>query len=78
MNIPDVIFQDEHYLLSCMDNIELDPVHAAMAQHPYEYKWQSYLTNAYRKGQLLISQHECQGDRVVKLRCPQVSLSRFR
>lgn len=38
--------QNEEYVLSCYRYIELNPVRAAMVQHPSEYRWSSYRTNA--------------------------------
>ena len=37
--------QQEHYLLTCMRYIELNPVRARMVKHPEEYKWSSYKHN---------------------------------
>lgn len=51
------LVQDEHYLLSCMRYIELNPVRANMVKHPRQYKWSSYQTNAYGKDNLLITPH---------------------
>lgn len=38
--------QNEEYVLSCYRYIELNPVRATMVQHPSEYRWSSYRTNA--------------------------------
>jgi putative transposase len=38
--------QNEEYVLSCYRYIELNPVRAAMVEHPSEYRWSSYRSNA--------------------------------
>jgi putative transposase len=38
--------QSEEYVLSCYRYIELNPVRAAMVQHPGDYRWSSYRGNA--------------------------------
>ena len=45
------------YLLPCMRYIELNPVRAGMNARPGEYRWSSYLANAYGKGGALLSTH---------------------
>ncbi|MEO8675728.1 MAG: transposase [Casimicrobiaceae bacterium] len=40
------IVDDEHYLLTCMRYIELNPVRARMADSPGEYCWSSFRANA--------------------------------
>ena len=38
--------QEESYLLACQRYIELNPVRAGMVEHPAEYRWSSYRSNA--------------------------------
>ena len=40
------LLQEEGYLLECHRYIELNPVRAAMVEHPAMYRWSSYRTNA--------------------------------
>lgn len=40
------LVDSDAYLLTCMRYIELNPVRASMVNHPGEYKWSSYATNA--------------------------------
>ena len=49
----------ETYLLTCMRYIELNPVRASMVNHPAEYRWSSYQTNAQGKDSKIITPHEC-------------------
>ena len=51
------LIQDEHYLLTCMRYIELNPVRAAMVRAPAHYRWSSYRANAQGKPDELITQH---------------------
>ncbi|MGH8369364.1 MAG: transposase, partial [Gammaproteobacteria bacterium] len=46
------LVQDEHYLLTCMRYIELNPVRAGMVRSPGHYRWSSYRSNAaeHRRG----------------------------
>ncbi len=41
------LVQAEHYLLTCMRYIELNPVRAGMVGRPEAYRWSSYGFNAY-------------------------------
>ena len=41
------LVDSDHYLLTCMRYIELNPVRACMVEHPGEYKWSSYQANAH-------------------------------
>lgn len=45
------------YVLTCMRYIELNPVRACMVEHPADYRWSSYRTNAQGKSSLLITPH---------------------
>jgi len=47
----------ESYLLACYRYIELNPVAAAMVQHPDEYPWSSYCHNAHGKTNALLTPH---------------------
>jgi putative transposase len=40
------VVQSETYLLACYRYIELNPVRAGLVEHPREYHWSSYRTNA--------------------------------
>ncbi len=40
------LVQDDEYLLQCHRYIELNPVRAGMVEHPAEYPWSSYRSNA--------------------------------
>jgi putative transposase len=51
------LVQDEHYLLTCMRYIELNPVRAGMVRSPGHYRWSSYRSNAAGQAQSLITQH---------------------
>ncbi len=48
---------DDTYFLICMRYIELNPVRAFMVQHPSDYEWSSYHTNALGKKNRIISPH---------------------
>jgi putative transposase len=48
----------ERYLLTCMRYIELNPVRAAMVQHPTDYPWSSYRANAQGQPDVLVTPHE--------------------
>lgn len=41
------LVQSDHYLLTCMRYIELNPVRARMVTRPEEYRWSSYGINAW-------------------------------
>ena len=42
------LVDSEAYLLTCMRYIEMNPVRANMVQHPAEYAWSSYASNAQK------------------------------
>lgn len=46
-----------NYLFNCYRYIEFNPVAAGMAKHPKDYRWSSYLRNAYGCEDALISEH---------------------
>ncbi len=47
----------EHYLLTCMKYIELNPLRAGMVEEPGEYPWSSYERNARGKENARIFEH---------------------
>lgn len=49
--------QAETYLLACQRYIELNPVRASMVQHPAEYQWSSYQSNAQGADSTMIKPH---------------------
>lgn len=49
--------QAETYLLACQRYIELNPVRANMVNHPAEYRWSSYATNAQGSDSKIIQPH---------------------
>lgn len=48
----------EEYLLACYRYIELNPVRAAMVEHPADYRWSSYAVNAGMKRRKNLIEHE--------------------
>jgi putative transposase len=50
--------QSEHYVLSCMRYIELNPVRARMVEAPGEYRWSSYRANALGTATTLLTPHD--------------------
>ena len=51
------IAQEDRYLLHCQRYIELNPVRAKMVDHPADYQWSSYRTNAQGERNKLLSPH---------------------
>ena len=51
------LIDSKAYLLTCMRYIELNPVRAGMTSRPREYRWSSYLANAYGRTDPLLSAH---------------------
>lgn len=51
------LVQDERYLFVCQRYIELNPVRAGMVDHPLDYRWSSYQTNAYGEASKIIEPH---------------------
>jgi putative transposase len=47
----------EAYLLTCYRYIELNPVRAAIVEHPSHYRWSSYQYNALGESDKLIAPH---------------------
>ena len=52
------LVESERYLLTCMRYIELNPVRARMVEHPADYPWSSYRTNAQGEPNPLVTAHE--------------------
>ena len=51
------LVDSEAFALTCYRYIELNPVRAAMVQHPAEYAWSSYRCNALGQPNRLITPH---------------------
>jgi putative transposase len=51
------LIQSEFYLLACQRYIELNPVRAAMVEHPGDYRWSSYRANGQGEGNALLRPH---------------------
>ena len=51
------LIDSEQYLLTCSRYIELNPVRAAMVDHPSDYPWSSYRCNALGESDSLIMPH---------------------
>jgi putative transposase len=51
------LIDSEAYLLTCMRYIELNPVRAAMVEHPGDYPWSSYRANAQGAADALVQPH---------------------
>ncbi len=51
------LIQGSRYLLTCMRYIELNPVRAAMVEHPVDYPWSSYRGNAQGEENPLLTPH---------------------
>ena len=43
------LIQDDHYLLTCLQYIELNPIRAGLVLDPGDYKWSSYQSHAFGK-----------------------------
>ena len=52
------LIDSEHYLLTCMRYIELNPVRANMVLHPSDYPWSSYRYNALGEEDALLTAHQ--------------------
>jgi len=52
------VIDTERHLLTCMRNIELNPVRAGMVAHPAEYPWSSYPRNGLGVGDALVAEHD--------------------
>ncbi len=51
------LVDSERYLLTCMQYIESNPVRASMVEHPGDYKWSSYIDNAYGRLSFNLNPH---------------------
>jgi len=51
------LVSEEAYVLGCYRYIELNPVRARMAEHPANYAWSSYRTNAQNERSAIITPH---------------------
>lgn len=51
------LIDSENYLLTCSRYIELNPVRANMVEHPSQYRWSSYYSNANGKEDKLLTPH---------------------
>lgn len=51
------LIDSEHYLLTCMRYIELNPVRTSMVDHPGDYPWSSYQYNARGDENSLVTEH---------------------
>ena len=51
------LLQEEGYLLECHRYIELNPVRAAMVEHPADYSWSSYRANAQGEASVFLKPH---------------------
>jgi len=52
------LVEAERYLLTCMRYIEMNPIRAAMVEHPADYPWSSYRANAQGHPDPLVTPHE--------------------
>lgn len=52
------VVEAEHYLLTCMRYIELNPVRANMVSQPEQYRWSSYHANGLGKAINLCRPHD--------------------
>src|SRR5687768_7816343 len=51
------LVESAHYLLACYRYIELNPVRAAMVNHPAAYLWSSYAVNTGTRSDPFVSPH---------------------
>ena len=51
------LVDEDAYLLTCYQYIEMNPVRAGMVEHPEQYPWSSYRFNAHGKTDDLITPH---------------------
>lgn len=52
------LVQSDRYLLTCCRYIELNPVVSGMVDKPEQYRWSSFLVNAWAKSSLIKPHHE--------------------
>lgn len=53
------VTQEGSYVLGCYRYIELNPVRAAMVEHPGDYRWSSYRANAQGEASSGLKPHDC-------------------
>lgn len=51
------VLDSEPYFLTCMRYIEMNPVRAAMVEHPGQYRWSSYAANAQGIDNVILQPH---------------------
>ncbi|RLA50492.1 MAG: transposase [Gammaproteobacteria bacterium] len=51
------LVQEDNYLLHCQRYIELNPVRAELVDHPADYRWSSYRTNAQGEADKVVKAH---------------------
>jgi len=51
------VIEDSEYLFNCYRYIELNPVRAGIVDHPSEYEWSSYMSNAEGTPSFLLKPH---------------------
>jgi putative transposase len=69
--------QDERYMLGCYRYIELNPVRANIVEHPAEYRWSSYRSNAQGEKTDALIPHSLYTGLGVGLIARQVAYRRF-
>jgi len=52
------LVDEDHYLLTCMRYIEMNPVRANMVEHPVDYRWSSYHCNGNNQYNKFVTEHE--------------------
>jgi putative transposase len=52
-----IIISGDEYLLACGSYVELNPVRAQIVKNPKDYRWSSYVTYAYGRGDALIDEY---------------------
>lgn len=51
------LMREEAYVLACYRYIEMNPIRAGMVEHPADYRWSSYRTNAQGEPSVLGCPH---------------------
>ena len=51
------LIESDGYLLACMRYIELNPVRAKLVKSPADYRWSSFMANAYGRNNPLVEPH---------------------
>jgi putative transposase len=52
-----ILISKDQYLLACGSYVELNPVRAGLAKDPKDYRWSSYNSYAYGRGDLVVDEH---------------------